>query len=113
MLRVEGMLRADGGEPFEPLCGAAPGTDDNSTALPSLALTICILHPGNCQRPLQHAELQGCTRWGHEEECARVPVPSCHRSRGWRRRRTWHGMAWSWQQWAILLAHPEPVTAEQ
>lgn len=107
------MLRAEGSEPFGSLCGGAAGTDDNSMALPSIALTICVLYPRNCQHPLQHAELQGRTLRGHEQECARVPVTSCHLRWGLGRKGTWHGMAWSWQQWAMLPAHPEPVTAEQ
>lgn len=107
------MLGAEGSKPFGSLCGAALGTDDNLTALPSLTLIICVLYPSKCQRPLQHTGLQGRSRWGHEQGCAQVPVPSCHSSQGQGMRGTRGGTAWDWQRWVILLEHLEPVTAEQ
>lgn len=96
-----GMLRAEGSESSGFSRGAALGTDDNF-ALLSLAWTsFCTL---SC-RDVPDGD--------KSKSCAWVSVPSCHLSWGEGRRRTQQSRAWLWQRWTILLAHPEPVAAEQ
>lgn len=93
--RSRGDARSEVREPFGSLCGASLGTDDNLMASPSLALTVCILHP----------VLQGCTRWG--QGCAwSMSPPAIPAGPG-------REQDMGWQRWAILQEHQELATAEQ